>query len=440
MHKQEDIFQKQIDAAERHLDVLQRRAQEAPADQQELLLESLEQLSSAMEELHVSAEELRQMNEELVEAGRAVEIQRKMYQDLFDFAPDGYLVTDQNGIIQEANRAAESLVQRRREFLRGKPLAILVSGEQRKEFRKLINDLRTRVEGEIPGREFRFRTRRKEIVDVALGVTATRDAGGLPVTVRWQVRDITQRKLAEREIQKVQEALRRNREELRALASRLLTAQEEERRRLSRELHDELNQKLAMLAVEVESLEKELPASPGKICKQLRKLRDQVVELSDHVHTLAYGLHPSILDDLGLAIAVKSYVQDFSRREKIDVRFAARGIPPSLPLGISSCIYRVTQEALRNVAKHAASRRCTVRLLGSGEEILLSIKDFGVGFDPEASRNQGIGLGIVGMQERVRLVNGTFSIQSIPGRGTQILVRIPGNKEKIETASHPTGR
>ena len=124
MHKQEDIFQKQIDAAERHLDVLQRRAQEAPADQQELLLESLEQLSSAMEELHVSAEELRQMNEELVEAGRAVEIQRKMYQDLFDFAPDGYLVTDQNGIIQEANRAAESLVQRRREFLRGKPLAI----------------------------------------------------------------------------------------------------------------------------------------------------------------------------------------------------------------------------------------------------------------------------------------------------------------------------
>ena len=195
-----------------------------------------------------------------------------------------------------------------------------------------------------------------------------------------------------------------------------------------------------MLAVEVESLEKELPASPGKIRKQLRKLRDQVVELSDHVHTLAYGLHPSILDDLGLAIAVKSYVQDFSRREKIDVRFAARGIPPSLPLGISSCIYRVTQEALRNVAKHAASRRCTVRLLGSGEEILLSIKDFGVGFDPEASRNQGIGLGIVGMQERVRLVNGTFSIQSIPGRGTQILVRIPGNKEKIETASHPTGR
>ena len=124
----------------------------------------------------------------------------------------------------------------------------------------------------------------------------------------------------------------------------------------------------------------------------------------------------------------------------MDIRFATRGIPPSLPPGIASCLYRVTQEALRNVAKHAASRRCTVRLLGSGEEILLSIKDFGVGFDPEASRNQGIGLGIVGMQERVRLVNGTFSIQSIPGRGTQILVRIPGNKEKIETASHPTGR
>jgi PAS domain S-box-containing protein len=393
-----------------------------------------------MEELHVSAEELRTMNEALVEAGKAVETERKRYQELFEFAPDGYLVTDQNGIIQEVNRAAEALVHRSREFLRGKPLPMLVAAEQRKEFRKLINELRAGAEGDTPGREFRFRTRRKEMVDVALGVTATRDADGLPVTVRWLVRDITQQKLAEREIQKVQGALHRNREELRALASRLLTAQEEERRRLSRELHDDLNQNLALLAVEVESLEKELPLSPGKIRKQLRMLRDQVVELSDHVHTLAYGLHPSILDDLGLAIAVKSYVQDFSRREKSDIRFATRGIPPSLPPGIASCLYRVTQEGLRNVAKHARTRRCTVRLIGSGEGIQLSIKDFGVGFDPEASRNQGIGLGIVGMQERVRLVNGTFSIQSIPGRGTQILVRVPVKREEIETASHSAGR
>src|ERR1044071_3578666 len=142
MRKQEDLIRTQIDAAERHLEVLQRRAQEAPMDQQELLLESLEQLSSAMEELHVSAEELRHMNEALVEAGKAVETQRKRYQELFEFAPDGYLVTDQPAIIQEVNRAAEALVHRSREFLRGKPLTMLVAVDQRKEFRKRSEERR----------------------------------------------------------------------------------------------------------------------------------------------------------------------------------------------------------------------------------------------------------------------------------------------------------
>lgn len=237
--------------------------------------------------------------------------------------------------------------------------------------------------------------------------------------------DITERKRAEQALQESRSALQHSHEELRALAAQLLTVQEEERRRISRNLHDDLNQKLAMLAVEAESLAQHLPRTPALIIDRLQTLRNRVVDLTEDVRRLAYQLHPSILDHLGLAVALQSYVDDFAKRERIKVTFTHKKLPQSLPQDIASCLYRVAQECLRNVAKHARSIRVTITLAASETGLLLSIKDYGVGFAPDAVKQQGGGLGILSMQERVRLVKGELAVTSRPGHGARIDVSVP---------------
>jgi two-component system, sensor histidine kinase and response regulator len=230
--------------------------------------------------------------------------------------------------------------------------------------------------------------------------------------------------------------LEQHREELRRLTATLLRVQEEERRRLSCELHDDLNQKLAVLVMEVDALERQAaagtraPAAPAPRAG-LRALRQRVVELSDDVRGLAYRLHPSILDHLGLAIALQSYVEEFAKREKIRVTFTHRHVPETLPPEISTCLYRVAQEALRNVAKHAKASRVAMSLWLAGQSLHLAVKDAGIGFDPDERR----GLGLVSMEERVRAVNGNLSVRSKPGDGTQVEVQVPVPAE--EAGSNP---
>jgi len=237
-------------------------------------------------------------------------------------------------------------------------------------------------------------------------------------------RDITERKRSEAALRGSEAALRRSREELRTLAAGLLTAQEEERRRLSRELHDDLNQRLAMLAVEFESLEQHHPVLPEGIRAQLGSLKSRVVELSDDLRRMAYQLHPSILEHLGLAVALKSYCEEFSRREKIEAKLIHHNVPALLPQDTALCLYRVVQEGLRNVARHSSSPSVTVSLAGSRNRIRLSITDLGVGFDRLSVRGRR-GLGLISMEERVRLVQGRFAVHSQPGQGARIDVRIP---------------
>jgi signal transduction histidine kinase len=228
--------------------------------------------------------------------------------------------------------------------------------------------------------------------------------------------------------------LTRHRQELRALAARLLTVQEEERRRLSFELHDDLNQKLAVLVMNTDALERGFGQNPSHTREQIRALKAQIVELSDDVRSLAYRLHPSILDHLGLVIALESHVQEFGKREKIRVSFTHRDVPETLPQDVATCLYRVAQEALRNVARHAKAPRVDLRLSGTANGLHLTIKDYGVGF----TQQDRTGLGLISMQERVRAVNGVFELTTSPGHGTTISaqVPVPASDEAMSTTIH----
>lgn len=420
------ILRQQVEAARKHLDFLRTQSRMAPTLQRrDRWLRTLGELSATLKRLRTSAEEICQLNRELRQASQALAAEHRRYLELFEFAPDGYLVTDAKGIIQEANHAAAGLLQEHGEHLAGKQLELFVEEAQRRAFREQMRRLRRGLDERMPGRAFRLRPLSGMILDVSLSVAAPRTPQGRLTHLRWLMRDITERKRAEAAVKSAYAALQRNREELRALAVRLLTAQEEERRRLSRELHDDMSQKLALLVVEIETLAQSLPLSPFELLDQLRSFRDRAVKLSDDVRNLAHRLHPTILEDLGLAAATRSYVKDFAAREGIHARLTQKRLPQTLPREVSACLYRVIQESLRNAAKHARTLRVSVTLTGTEGGISLSVRDWGVGFDPEVSKAQHGGLGVIGMKERVRLVDGTFSIRSNPGRGTRVMVRVP---------------
>ena len=238
------------------------------------------------------------------------------------------------------------------------------------------------------------------------------------------VRDVTARKEAESALHRREKELQQSQEELRALGAKLISAQEDERRRLSHELHDDMNQRLAVLALQIQSAQNSLPES-DPIQKTLQHVNEQVASLSDNVRNLAHQLHPSILDDLGLVVALQSFIKDFAKWENIAVFFQPRNVPPHLHRDIALCVYRVTQECLRNVAKHAQATHVSVEVTGSESGLQLMITDNGKGFSPGAVRSGTHGLGLIGMKERIRSVQGTFHVETSAGQGTTITVWIP---------------
>jgi signal transduction histidine kinase len=231
------------------------------------------------------------------------------------------------------------------------------------------------------------------------------------------------RKRADEALRAREQSLRQTREGLRKLAAKLLHAQEEERRRIAREMHDDWTQRLALLGIDIAKLEKHI-GTPEKAIPLLRTMQEQLVGLSEDVHALSRQLHPSILDDLGLVEALRSECASFSRREGIEVVYRPEADPTTLPKDVALGVYRVAQEALRNLAKHAAVNEAWVSLAATGPELVLRVQDKGVGFDPTRVHSQP-GLGLSSMEERVRLIRATLSVTSAPGRGTTVEVRVP---------------
>jgi signal transduction histidine kinase len=232
-----------------------------------------------------------------------------------------------------------------------------------------------------------------------------------------------ERKQADLELRSREASLSLAHEELRQLAAKLLNAQEEERRRIAREMHDDWTQRLAILGIDVAQLAKESDI-PEKMRQPLHAMQNELVRLAEDVHALSRQLHPSILDDLGLVEALRSECVSFANREHITVDYSSKGILGDLPKDVALCVYRVAQEALRNIAKHAAVDEAKVSLIASESEVVLRVEDQGIGFEVESMRSQP-GLGLSSIVERIRLIRADLVIDSFPGRGTTIEVHIP---------------
>jgi PAS domain S-box-containing protein len=240
-------------------------------------------------------------------------------------------------------------------------------------------------------------------------------------------KDITERKQAEEAMKENETALRNSKKDLQKLAGRLISAQEEELRRLSRELHDDLTQRLAVLAIEAGKLELDLNKMPEKCAETVHtvsEIKDQLIKVSEDVHTISRQLHPTILDDLGLVRALESECAAVMRRHSVGITFRHENVPDEISDDIALCLYRVVQEGLRNVTAHSEAKNCEILLKGDNRTLYLTVSDDGMGFDPLEVRNMP-GLGLSSMRERVQLIQGNFAIRSQPGKGAVITVGVP---------------
>jgi PAS domain S-box-containing protein len=226
------------------------------------------------------------------------------------------------------------------------------------------------------------------------------------------VADITERKLAE-------EALAR-------VSRKLIAAQEQERRRIARELHDDIGQRLAMLTIEIGELQQSSFDLPTQVRGRINELKKQTSDIATEIQSLSHELHSAKLEYLGITTAIRGFCKEFGEQQKVEIDFQTHDLPSPLDPDISLCLFRVLQEALNNSAKHSGVRQVEVRLWGTLDEIHLTVSDRGAGFDSEKEKQrESQGLGLISMEERLKLVNGTFSIESQPKRGTTIHARVP---------------
>jgi PAS domain S-box-containing protein len=235
------------------------------------------------------------------------------------------------------------------------------------------------------------------------------DKEGKILRIVGMVTDITERKAAEAALADV--------------SRRLIEAQEQERSRIARELHDDIGQRLALLAVELEQLHQDLP-DLHEVRTRTGELHKQASELATDIQTLSHELHSTKLEYLGAVAAMRDLCRELEEQTKVKINFESQDLPNPLPPNISLCLFRVLQESLRNALKHSGAPRVEVGLRGTPEEIHLVVSDRGVGFDGKAAK-ESPGLGLVSMEERLKLLKGTISIESKPKHGTRIHARVP---------------
>jgi PAS domain S-box-containing protein len=247
------------------------------------------------------------------------------------------------------------------------------------------------------------------IVYTESSASLIRNRNGEPHYFVGEVLDTTERKLAEAALANV--------------SRKLIEAQEQERTRIGRELHDDIGQRLAMVAVQLQQIHEDSLVLP-EARNRMGELKKEISGIADDIQSLSHELHSAKLQYLGIAAALRSFCKEFGEQQKVDIDFNACDLPSPLSPDISLCVFRVLQEALHNSMKHSGVRHFEVRLWGTSDEIHLTVKDSGAGFDREAAK-ESRGLGLISMEERLKLVNGTLSIESQPKLGTTIHARVP---------------
>ena len=348
----------------------------------------------------------------ITERKRAEETLRQSeekFRSVFRDAGVGMVIVSPEGRFLAANGTFCDCLGYTEKELLGKTVQSVTFAEDWPSFSQKLNKAITE-EGSLQSFQKRCLHKSGRIVCTESTASVIRSPDGNPQYIVGGVLDITKRKEAE--------------EALSTINRRLTEAQEQERTRIARDLHDDINQRLGMLAIQIEELRRNPPNSHTELSRQLTEVWEGINGVSTGVQSISHQLHSPQLEYMGVVAGMKSFCRDFGARQKVEIDFRNDEIPQPVSHEVSLCLFRILQEALHNAAKHSGVRYFVVRLSSSSSELHLTVSDRGAGFDAESAMNKG-GLGLISMRERVRLVSGAIVIESKPMGGTTIHVRVP---------------
>jgi PAS domain S-box-containing protein len=330
------------------------------------------------------------------------------FRHLFEQSSIGIALEDLNGRLLYTNPALCSLLGYTEDETRGLNYAELTGTEDEDDEKELFQEL---LAGVRESYQIERRHTRKDGTRIwgRLNVSMLKSAAQVSPLVIAMVDDMTARKESERELEQAHF-------ELRKLTGRIIQAQEQERQRIARELHDDIGQRLAALLVEMNILSHDLPAEMTAEHATLSDIVGEADRLATDIHSVSHRLHSSTLRHLGLKSALKELCTHYSRQYQLHVELIANDVP-MLPEEVNLCFYRIAQEALNNSVKHSGSSRVILRLLNPNGVMRIEIRDFGVGFD---STGQTPGLGLASMRERMQIIGGRLEVHAVPGGGVEV--------------------
>lgn len=381
-------------------------------------------------ELQVHQVELQLQCDELREAHVEVQENRDRYVELYESIPVGYFSLTPHGAICDVNPIGAAMLYQPMNQLIGRRFHLFMPVSQRRrfiEFCKRVCTEQRRLSCEVDVGDAPDEGSRP-LLNVLL---EGNPAHGQKEILRVAVIDITRRKQAEHQLRRNEDELRTSRQKLQDLNAQLLNIQDEERRTIARELHDDCCQQLAMLMFSTNAIER---SCDEPLAQKIRLLNQQIKRTLDSVRHIAYGLHPAMWETTGLQEAMRRYLDDFGEVTELSVEFQAIDVPARLPEAISTCLFRTLQEALHNVVKYADTSKVEVQLIKSEVAISLFVTDHGRGFEVKSMKSSPRGLGLVSLKERVQLLQGALTVTSQIGEGTMVQVRLPLIDEATDMA------
>jgi PAS domain S-box-containing protein len=346
---------------------------------------------------------------------RALRDSEEKYRDLYDNAPDMYHSINRDGIVVDCNETEASMLGYRKEEIIGRPIADFLTGDSRKIYEQEFSALKDHRA--LFGLEREFVRKDGTILPASLNVFIERDEKGELIRTKTIGRDVTERK-------RVEEALRRSREDLRSLSAHIQSAREEERGHIAREIHDELGQILSKLKLDLSWLKKRLTKGQETLVDKTEQMSDLVDTTIKAVQRISSELRPGVLDYLGLAAAIEWQSKEFKERTGIECAVAISAGIGTPDQNISTAVFRIFQETLTNIIRHANATRVEVSLKKEDNVLILVVKDNGIGISEEKVSNHA-SFGLMGMRERARFLGGKVTVNGVTGEGTTVSVLIP---------------
>jgi PAS domain S-box-containing protein len=348
------------------------------------------------------------------------------YRGLIENSSEIIYQTDKKRFFVGMNKTMLDKLGFQSEELMGMKMENIVPVNERE---KVIDHIRKVIEKGSDSIETMFLSKQGKIIYVEINANAMYDAENRCIETRAFVRDITEKKKGE--------AAEKHEKELQLLASHIISIQEKERRRISRELHDETGQALTAMKINIEMIEKNIPGSSTNIRKRLAETKQLVTHTLQEMRSLAFDLRPSLLDHFGALAAIREYSKNYSERTNINVQVRGENIVERFSPEIDILLYRCVQEALNNVTKHSEATNVIIEIVQEEQEIHMRIKDNGKGFDTKEHLDgniNGSGIGLFGMKERVALLNGSLRIHSEENKGSELEILVPFIKTNNENS------